>query len=89
MFHASLADDEIILNLIDQAEKEAPPVFHGNQHQGGAVDNVNRTTGPDGNTRQHALRKLRKDRPDLHAQVLAEKLSSGLPCAETGMLRYG
>ena len=30
---------------------------------------------PTGNARQHALRKLRKDRPDLHAQVLAKKLS--------------
>ena len=88
MFYASLADDKGLLDLIDQAEKEAPPVFHGNQHQGGAVDIVNRTTGPDGNTRQHALRKLRKDRPDLHAQVLAEKLSSRLPCAETGIVGW-
>jgi len=63
MFDASLADDKELFDLIDQAEKEAPPVFHGNQYQSGVVDNVNNTTRPDGNTRQHALRKLRKDRP--------------------------
>jgi hypothetical protein len=67
--------DEDAIDLIDKAEKEAPAVFYGNQYTGGVVNNVNDTTRPQGNTRQHALRKLRKDRPDLHAQVLAKKLS--------------
>ncbi len=39
------------------------------------VDNVNEVMRPNGNTRQHALRKLRKSRPDLHAKVLKGKLS--------------
>jgi hypothetical protein len=77
------ADDKEVLDLIDQAEQGK----HGGDHTSAEskFDNVNVALRPTGNARQHALRKLRKDRPDIHAQVLAEKLSSGLPCAETGM----
>ncbi len=39
------------------------------------VDNVHIDTRPTGNDRQRALRKLRKDSPTLHAEVLAGKLS--------------
>ncbi len=48
------------------------------------IDNVNLATPPNGNARQHALRKLRKDRPDLHAQVLAKKLSPHAAMIEAG-----
>ena len=41
------------------------------------VDNVNEVavSRPDGNARQYALRKLRKDAPKLHKKVLAGELS--------------
>jgi hypothetical protein len=40
------------------------------------VDNINDVaTSPDGTSREAALRKLRKDRPDLHTRVLNEELT--------------
>jgi hypothetical protein len=39
------------------------------------VDNVNEVERPTGNSESAALRRLRKDRPDLHAQVLDDRLS--------------
>ncbi len=57
-----------LLNLIDKAEEEAPAVFHGNQYTSGVVDIINDTTRPTGTSRQHALRRLRTGRPDLHAR---------------------
>jgi hypothetical protein len=57
------ADDKEALDLIDGVEKNKDGNPTGaNQYKSGTVDNVNRTSRPDGNTRQHALRKLRKDR---------------------------
>jgi hypothetical protein len=73
-----------LLDLIDEAEKEAPAVFHGNRHTSGVVNIVNDTTRPQGNTRQHALRKLRTGRPDLHALVLDKKLSPNAAMIEAG-----
>ncbi len=55
--------------MIDQATQRKqgrPPKLEN-------IDIVNVT--PSGNARQHALRKLRKSRPDLHVQVLKGKLS--------------
>jgi hypothetical protein len=68
-----------LLNLIDEAEKEAPAVFHGNRYTSSAVDNIHSTIRPAGTTRQRALRMLRTGRPDLHAQVLAK-----LKCPDVG-----
>lgn len=43
----------------------------------GSVSNSNSSTPrPGGTTAAAALRRLRKDRPDLHAEVLAERLSA-------------
>ncbi len=39
------------------------------------VDNVHEATRPDGNSSTAAIRRLRKDRPDLHARVLTGELS--------------
>jgi hypothetical protein len=40
------------------------------------VNNVNNSGRPEGNSEAKALRRLRKDRPDLHAQVrLLQELS--------------
>lgn len=55
--------------------------------QGGRTDlvnNVNEVPRPEGNARATALRKLRKDAPDLHAQVLAEKISAHAAMVQAG-----
>jgi hypothetical protein len=55
--------------LIDQATQ-------GKQGRPSKIENIDIVNViPSGNARQHALRKLRKSRPDLHAQVLKGKLS--------------
>ncbi len=52
------------------------------------VDNVNnRVERPDGNSASSALRRLRKDRPDLHARVLADELSPHAAMVEAGFRR--
>lgn len=57
-----------VLDLIDQALQN-PAGIH-------AVSNIHSIPRPSGTTEQRALRKLRKDRPDLHAQVLAGEASA-------------
>jgi hypothetical protein len=57
-------DDPRALDAIDRAMK---------RHDGRptTVDNINGSLMPTGTSRDAALRRLRKDRPDLHAMVLA------------------
>jgi hypothetical protein len=57
------AEDDEVIDLIDQVTLNVT-----------GVNNVN-ALRPQGNTRQRALRQLRKSRPDLHAKVLKGKLS--------------
>lgn len=65
-----------VLDAIDRVTQR--PV--GNPHVIG--NNVN--DKPEGNTRQQALRRLRKDRPDLHAQVLAGTVSAHRAMVQAG-----
>jgi hypothetical protein len=58
-------DDDDATDLIDGAVRN--PVGT-NQHVG--VDNINRLRRPDGTSRDHALRRLRDQRPDQHALVM-------------------
>ena len=62
---SSCRSDLEALDLIDQATQEEGGGDYGNQYTGALVDNVHEgnETRPDGNSRQRALRKLRKDRP--------------------------
>jgi hypothetical protein len=62
-------DDTEALNELDKVTKREPC-------KDAAVDNVNITGRPDGNSRAAALRRLRKDRPDLHELVLANELTA-------------
>jgi hypothetical protein len=66
--------DSQYLDIIDRAIEEA-------QRPGtrsDLVDNINKVRRPDGTSAAKALRRLRKDRPDLHAAVLAgEKTPHG------------
>lgn len=66
-------DDPAALDAIDRATK-------GKQgERTNLVDNVN-DVKPDGNSKQSAIRRLRKDRPDLHANKRPASISeSGLP----------
>jgi hypothetical protein len=76
MLQRICADDTGVLDLIDRVVqgKQGNPTGH-NQHTSGNFDIVQVSTAPTGNDRQRALRKLRKDSPALHAEVLAGNLS--------------
>lgn len=68
-------DDKEALDLIDLAtqNKVGRPVI------GNIV-----TNRPEGNSAEKALRRLRKDRPDLHAQVVEGRLSAHRAMVEAG-----
>jgi hypothetical protein len=69
MLERICAEDKEALDLIDQATQ-------GKQGRPSKLENIDIVNViPSGNARQHALRKLRKSRPDLHARVLKGKLS--------------
>lgn len=73
------AEDPDTVDLLDR-ELQRPPSLH-------AVDNVHGTERPSGNSESAALRRLRKDRPDLHADVLARKLSAHAAMVKAGFRR--
>jgi hypothetical protein len=82
MLQRICAEDKEALDLIDQATQGK----HGGDRKSEHIkrDIVTLDADRRGNTRQHALRKLRKDRPDLHAQVLKGKLSPHAAMIEAG-----
>ncbi|MET7390472.1 hypothetical protein ACFYPT_38795 [Streptomyces sp. NPDC005529] len=79
-----VADDPVAADLLDQAV----------QHQNGgdrrsdsfSLDNI-QTVPPSGTSREAGLRRLRKDRPDLHAEVLAGTLSTHAAMVKAGFRR--
>ena len=81
-----VGDDPEALNLLDQALQNP----HGGDRKSGLVaikfDNIKDevTEAPTGTSITQALRRLRKDRPDLHARVLAQELSSHRVMIEAG-----
>ena len=62
------------------------------QHEGGRPaetwDNVPGFIAPGGNSQAKALRRLRKDRPDLHARVLAGELSAHAAAVAAGFRHH-
>ncbi|MEV0843596.1 hypothetical protein AB0I55_29135 [Actinocatenispora sera] len=73
-----VADDAEALDLLDQALKGI---------QGSRTDlhnNVTKVSQPEGNSREKALRRLRKDAPELHADVLAGRMSAHAAMIEAG-----
>jgi len=80
------SDDPEALNLIDQAMKRPRGGDNRTQDTPTNVDNIN-IGRPDGTSAQHAIRRLRKDRPDLHAQVLAKGISPHAAMVEAGFRR--
>jgi len=58
---------------------------HGNQYTGGKPDNVSLGNEQGyGNSPAYALRRLAKDRPDLHKKVLAKELTPNAAMIEAG-----
>lgn len=69
-------DDNEARTLIDEAV-ENPAHVHRD------VDNIH-VARPDGTSKDRALRKLRRDAPELHADVLAERLSAHAAMVKAG-----
>lgn len=73
-----VADDLVAVDLLNQA-------LSGRQGaRTDLVDNIHEVPRPDGTSKAAALRRLRKDAPELHAEVLAGHLS-----AHAAMLQAG
>ena len=77
-------DDAQVLDMIDELLQRPAGGQPGNQNAKGEektiCDNVPGRSSPEplaptGNSREKGLRRRRKDRPDLHARVLAGELS--------------
>ncbi len=55
-----------------------------NQYQSGTVDNINNSSRPNGTSKQAALRRLRKDAPEMLERVLAGEISAHAAMVEAG-----
>lgn len=79
------ADNPAALDAIDMATANQPGNATGN-NQHGTVDIVNISTSsrPTGNSHDAALRRLRKDRPDLHKRVIDGEISAHGAMVEAG-----
>lgn len=66
----------LALNAIERATERGPGGDKRSEsYRKTIVDNIH-VGRPDGTSKSAALRRLRKERPDLHAQVLANELSA-------------
>ncbi|MFD5798636.1 hypothetical protein ACFWIO_34920 [Streptomyces diastatochromogenes] len=73
-----VADDPVAADLLDQAL-----VGRGGERTD-LVDNMHEVVRPSGTSKEAGLRRLRKDRPDLHAEVLAGTLSTHAAMVKAG-----
>lgn len=77
--------DPEALDLFDQATQGG---HGGDRHsESFKLDNVQLEGHPSGTSREAGLRRLRKDRPDLHAEVLAGALSTHAAMIRAGFRR--
>ncbi|MFD6360166.1 hypothetical protein ACFWFX_09965, partial [Streptomyces roseolus] len=74
----NVAGDETTLDLLDQALAGKPG------ERTDLVDNMHEVARPSGTSKEAGLRRLRKDRPDLHADVLAGRLSTHSAMVKAG-----
>jgi hypothetical protein len=74
--------DAKLLNLLDRAVQRP----HGGKRiKGqGKSDNITLDPNPRGTSEEGALRRLRKDKPELHTEVLAGRLSAHAAMVEAG-----
>ena len=73
-----VADDPVTANMLDEALQNLAHIHTD-------VDDVN--VRPTGNSRDQAMRRLRKDNPALHAEVLAGKLTAHAAMVKAGHRR--
>lgn len=74
-----VADDPEAVDLLDRVLQRQV----GRPRE--AVDNINNSEGrPSGNSQARALRRLRKDAPELHAEVIAGRLSAHAAMVKAG-----
>jgi hypothetical protein len=73
-----VADDEVASDLLDEALRNP----HGGDRS--KLDNIHLARHPAGTSKEAGLRRLRKDRPDLHAEVLAGCLSTHAAMVKAG-----
>lgn len=77
--------DPVALDLFDQATLGS---HGGDRHsESFKLDNIQLEGHPSGTSREAGLRRLRKDRPDLHAEVLAGALSTHAAMVKAGFWR--
>jgi hypothetical protein len=76
MLRRVLGDDMEALDLLDRALQN--PVGHPEK------DSIRTNSRPTGTTKEQALRKLRKDAPELHAEVLAGNLTAHAAMVQAG-----
>jgi len=81
--HDLLRRDEAASDLLDQALQRPHGGDHTSEDRPSKSANSN-LAQPNGTTRNQALRRLRKDAPELHAQVLAGELSPHAAMVEAG-----
>lgn len=74
--------DPVALDLFDRATQRPAHLHRATSND---VDNIN--VRPDGTSREAGLRRLRKDRPDLHAEVLSGALSTHAAMVKAGFRR--
>ena len=82
-----IGDDPVLLDLFDRALSRG---HGGDRHSTGfKLHNIQleETTAPTGTSQAAGLRRLRKDRPDLHADVLAGRLSTHAAMVQAGFRR--
>lgn len=77
-------DDDEALSLIDKATQRKAGDWNTHPEPDVIVDNVNNNIRPTGNTKDAALRRLRKDRADLHEKVIAGEISAHAAMIDAG-----
>jgi hypothetical protein len=81
LFRRLIQDNNRALDLFDRARQRPASLHIGDD--GDALYNV-QGTAPTGNSVEATIRRLRKDRPDLHARWLAGELSANAAAIEAG-----
>lgn len=77
-----VADDTEALDLLDQAMQNTPGVHLPRSDSD--VITISDQSGGRGTSKDYALRRLRKDAPELHAEVLAGNLSAHAAMVKAG-----
>ena len=73
LIRSIVADNTATLDLLDQALQQKPGDW---STKDSILYNIQDSKAPSGTSETAALRRLRKDRPDLHAEVLAGNLTA-------------